>query len=153
MIPPAIVYPTLPAMTDEQIDKVRRLEEKFQEMPQRPIATHHLLHGGMYARTITIPAGVAITGALVEVATVLIVNGDCLVFVGDETVSVNGYLVIPGSKGRKQVFLAKTDTDLTVIFPTQAKTVTEAEKEFTKEAERLGSRQHADLDTFIITGE
>ena len=35
---------------------------------QVPIETRHVLHAGMYARTICIPAGVLITGALVKVA-------------------------------------------------------------------------------------
>ena len=150
---PALAYPTLPAMTDEQIDLVRAVEAKMLEMPQISIPTHHLLHGGMYARTITLHTGMAISGAQIEVATILIVNGKCSVFAGDDTIEIDGHAVIPGSKGRKQLFLAETETSLTVVFPTQAKTIEDAEEEFTKEAARLGSRQCAEHDTHIITGE
>lgn len=154
MIPAvADTSPRLVPMAPEAIDKVRRLEANLKEMPQVAIRTEHLIHGGMYARTIRIPAGAVLTGALIKLATVLIVSGECTVFTGGDTLELRGYHVIPASAGRKQVFLAHVDTDLTMLFPSGAASVEQAEAEFTDEAHLLLSCQIADQDSITITGE
>lgn len=132
---------SLPAMTDEAVDQSRRAEARMLGMPQVNLPVSHALHAGMYHRTITIPAGVAITGALIRVPTLLIVDGDCEVFTGNEVATLEGHNVMQCQPHRKQVFLAHSDTHLTMIFPTLAATVEEAENEFTDEAARLQSRQ------------
>lgn len=149
----AVAENRIPAMSSEAIDKARRLEAKLIGLPQVPTKTSHLIHGGLYARTIHIPAGAVLTGTLIKLATVLIVNGDVTVFTGGDTLDLCGYHVIPASAGRKQVFLARADTDLTMLFPSRAATVAEAEAEFTDEAHLLLSRQRDDLDQTTITGE
>ena len=115
------------------------------------LAVHQ--HGGMYVRTIRIPAGVAITGALIKVSTVLIFNGHASLFNDGEAVELCGYHVIPAFRGRKQVFLAHTDTDLSMLFPSTAKSVEEAEEAFTDEADRLISRLDPKTNSMMITGE
>lgn len=132
---------TLPAMTEEAVDQSRQVEARMLGMPQVELPVSHALHAGMYHRTITIPAGVAITGALIKLPTLLIVDGDCEVFTGAEVASLQGHHVLQCQPNRKQVFLAHSDTHLTMIFPTRAETVEEAENEFTDEAARLQSRQ------------
>lgn len=149
----AVATPALPAMSENALDLVRRLEAANLELPQAPIATSHLIHGGMYARTIRIPAGTVLTGAFIKIPTALVFNGEATVFVGDDVLHLFGYQVIPASAGRKQVFVAHADTDLTMIFPTSAKTVAEAEAEFTDEAHLLLSRSQADQSHTTITGE
>ncbi|MDR0439472.1 MAG: hypothetical protein LBI59_00590 [Candidatus Accumulibacter sp.] len=147
----ATISPCFPAMSDASVDKVRRLETWLLDLPQVDIPTRHVIHAGMYARTITIPAGTVITGALIKVPTMLVVFGDCTVFVGESSLRLTGHHVVPASAGRKQVFVAFEDTTLTMIFPTQAKTVEEAEAEFTDEFARLLSRH--DKNEVVITGE
>ncbi len=143
----------LPAMTQDQINKVEVLEHFSRALcEQEEIPTEHLIHGGMYSRTIHMPAGTVLTGALLKVPTVLVVAGDCAVFIGEETIELRGYSVLPGSAGRKQAFLAHTDVSMTMLFPTQAKTVAQAEQEFTDEYELLLSKQQ-DCVTTRITGE
>lgn len=132
---------SLPAMTGEAIDKARETESRMLGMPQVDLPVSHALHAGMYHRTIIIPAGVAITGALIRVPTLLIVSGHCEVFTGTNVATLRGHHVLQAEAGRKQVFLAHADTHLTMIFPTAAVTVEEAEDEFTGEADRLQSRQ------------
>jgi hypothetical protein len=143
----------VPAMTDQAVEKVRALENVLLELPQVEIKTHHVLHGGMYARTIKIPAGVMLTGVLINVATTLIVNGDCNVWVGDQTVHLEGHHVLAASANRKQAFMAVRDTYLTMVFATNATTIEQAEEEFTSEAHLLMSRQAGHENTIIITGE
>lgn len=132
---------SLPAMTSEAVDAAYAIEDRMLGLPQIDLPVSHALHAGMYHRTITIPAGVAITGALIRVPTLLIVDGDCEVFTGNEVATLEGHHVMQCQPHRKQVFLAHSDTHLTMIFPTQAATVEEAENEFTGEAARLQSRQ------------
>ena len=122
------------------------------QAPQVEIDTSHIIHGGMYARTIMIPAGVMLTGALIKIATLLIVQGDVLVYIGDKTIELTGYNVLPASANRKQAFFAKTNTFLTMIFPSQATDIESAELEFTDETNMLISRKNS-FNKIIITGE
>lgn len=144
--------PHLPAMSADAVERVRRLENHMRHLPQVNIHTDHLFHAGVYARTIRIPAGVALTGALISCATVLIFSGHATVFIGGETVQLQGYHVIPASAGRKQAFVAHEATDLTMLFASAARSVAQAEAEFTDEAHLLLSRQR-DAETITITGE
>jgi hypothetical protein len=75
-----------------------------------------------------------------------------MVLVGDEWQCVDGYRVLPASAGRKQVFVSRGAFLITMLFPTKAKSVEEAESEFTDETHLLLSRKQ-DLNTVVITGE
>lgn len=141
--PPQVIR----AMTAQAVDKVRALEQRAMQLEQTPITTHHLIHAGVYARTIMIPAGVVLTGALIKRATVVTVSGDVETNAG----RITGYHVLPASAHRKQAFLAHSDTHITMSFATQAKTVEEAEAEFTDEADLLFSRSGENV--VHITGE
>lgn len=153
MTVPAVAAGRILPMTAEAIARVRRLEAALLELPQVPIATDHVLHGGMYARTIMIPAGVVLTGALIRVPTVLILAGDATVDTGEDAVRLTGYHVLAASAHRRQAFLAHADTWLTMVFATRAATVAEAEAEFTDEAHLLLSRQPGAANTIHLTGE
>jgi hypothetical protein len=140
-------------MSESAIEKVRDLETVLMELPQEPIGTDHVLHGGMYARTIKIPAGVAVTGTVIKVATLLVFQGDALVNTDDGPIELHGYNVMAASAGRKQVFVALTDTLLTMIFPSAAQTIEQAENEFTDEAHLLLTRRGIGTQRIVITGE
>lgn len=149
----ADVRPFLPAMTEQAVAAVREMESRLKQREQVPIRTDHLIHGGMYARTICLPAGAALTGALLKVATVLIVHGHCTVFAGEDEIHLSGFNVLPGSAGRKTAFLAHSDTHMTMVFPSDAKSVADAEDQFTDEPSLLMSRHDGAGDTVTITGE
>jgi len=143
----------LPAMTEDAIAKVRAIEAMSLALcEQVEFPTEHVIHGGMYVRTLHMKAGEVLTGALLKVPTVLIVSGDCSAFIGEETIELRGYSVLPGSAGRKQVFLAHTDVSMSMSFPTKAKTVAEAEQEFTDEFAMLMTNRQDCVQT-LITGE
>lgn len=144
--------PSLPTMTSDDVEKVRRLETQLRDLEQVPIRTDHHFHAGLYSRTIHIPAGVLLTGALIRIPTLLIVSGHGSVFTGGEPLELCGYHILPGHAGRKQAFLAHADTDFTMIFATQATTVEQAEVEFTEETHLLMSRQQ-NGDMIFIAGE
>jgi hypothetical protein len=149
----ALVRQHIAPMGDVAIENVRRLENLAREMPQVAISTDHTLHAGMYARTVFVPAGVMITGVMIKIATLLIVHGDVVVYVEGGPMQLRGYTVLPASAGRKQAFVAQTDAWLTMVFPTDAKTVEEAERQFTDEIDRLSSRRDAGSNSTTITGE
>ncbi|TXH01379.1 MAG: hypothetical protein E6R09_06815 [Rhodocyclaceae bacterium] len=128
-------------MSESSIAKVSALAEIAGQAEQAEVTTHHLLHAGMYARTMRLAAGHVLVGALVRVPTIVIFHGDAEVYVGDASLRLTGYHVIPASALRKQVFLAYSDCDLTAIFATEAETVEQAENEATGEAENLLSRR------------
>ena len=69
---------TIKPMTPAALDAVYRLEDEILKLPQIDMETHHVIHGGMYARTITVPAGVVTTGALIKKATILIAQAGAL---------------------------------------------------------------------------
>lgn len=141
------------AMTPQAVDKVRELETRLLADSQVLIPTDHILHAGMYARTIVVPAGVALTGALLKIATLLIISGDMILYVDGAPHRLTGYNVFAGSAHRKQAGLAVTDTAVTMIFKTDVKTVAEAEEEFTDEAHMLWSRLDGAINNIIFTGE
>lgn len=149
----AVERKAIPAMSERAIGNVRQLETAARALQQVSIVTEHVIHGGMYARTVMVPAGTMITGALVKIPTMLIVHGDCVVYIGSGPMELTGYNVLPASAGRKQAFVARTDTWLTMIFPTSAAGVEVAEHQFTDEVELLSSHRDAEINRIIITGE
>ena len=143
----------IPAMSDEAVDMVYGLEVYTSKMPQIRIDTEHVLHAGVYARTITIPAGTLLTGVLIKCATLLIVNGDVCVYIDGQPHHMAGYNVLAASAHRKQAFVAITDTQLTMIFASDADNIAAAEEEFTDEPHILMSRVEGAVNTITITGE
>jgi hypothetical protein len=142
----------LPAMSQDDVNRVRDFEDFMRSLDQVEIQTTHHFHAGLYSRTIRIPAGVVITGVLIKIPTLLILSGHATVYVGGETIELGGYHVLPAFAGRKQVFVAHAETDLTMVFATSATTLEEVEAEFTAEPESLRSRQVSG-NTIIRTGE
>lgn len=141
------------AMNEVSIDKIRQLENSLLECTQEAIETKHLIHAGMYARTILIGRGVLLTGALIKRATTLVIWGDLIISTGDDLIEMRGYHVIAASKNRKQAFLAKEDTYITMLFPTNSMSVHDAEEEFTDEPDLLMSRRQDSVNIITITGE
>ncbi len=130
-------------MTALAIERVKTLEQAIEREAQIDIPITHTLHGGLYARTAHIPAGAVIVGALIKVPTLLILNGDCDVYTGEEVAHLNGYYVLSADAGRKSAFFAHQHTTLTMVFPTRAATVEEAEAAFTDETDKLQTRNRS----------
>jgi hypothetical protein len=138
-------------MSDGILANLTVIQNKLLALPQIEVQTDHIIHGGMYTRTIRLAPEVVLAGALVKVPTMLIVSGKTAVFTGESWIELDGYHVIPARAGRKQIFITREDTNITMIFRTDAKTVEEAESEFTEEAESLMSRK-SNHDTVTIIG-
>ena len=147
------VHTRLSPASSGAIDKVRRFTEILQQLPQVPFVTEHLLHAGMYTRTVRLPAGTAAAAVLIKVPTVLIFQGEAKVYSDDEVIYVSGYSVLPGSKGRKIAFVTLSDVAMSMLFPTTLKTVDEAQRAFTDEHELLVPLSRVDEHVTLITGE
>lgn len=144
---------TIPAMSEQAVTKVAALEEEVRKLPQADIETLHTVHGGVYTRTVMIPRGVVITGALIKIPTTIIVSGDTTVFMGNGARRLRGYHVLPASGHRKQAFYAHEDTWLTMLFRTDSRNIAEIEQAFTDEYESLVSQRSRAANKIIITEE
>ena len=151
----------IPAMSAASIARVAGwTEASLRLLPQVPFVTEHRLHAGMYFRTVTIPPPVPgdlsrSTGVLVKRDTVLTICGRVIVYMGEDEppLFVNGQRVLLGSAGRKQAFLGLSEFTMTMAFATNAKTVAEAEAEFTDEIDLLCPLSDAERHDIIVTGE
>ena len=135
------------------LDQIFQASDVIRQFPQVEVITEHLLHGGMYARTIRREPGIVAVGSIILRATVLIVNGSCSMMVEDRRIDLTGYNVLPGLPGRKSFSLTHGPVEMTMIFPTAATTVEEAENEIFGEADQLMSRKDGSKDQIKITGQ
>lgn len=106
----------------------------------------------MYARTVYLPAMGLFTNVLIKIPTLIIVSGYCFMLAGDKWAKLVGYNVIPAASGRKQICITKEPTTVTMIFPTSAKTVEDAEAQFTDETSDLLSSKQPESNVVVITG-
>jgi|TARA_R110000823_G_scaffold23531_9_gene70175 hypothetical protein len=140
-------------MSSDAIAKAVTLEAEMRKLnTQVNLATSHLIHAGLYHRTVFIPAGVLVAGAFVRIDTTIIVHGDITVYVDGDPILLTGHNVLPAYAGRKQAAYAHRDTYFTMSFATEATTVEQAEEEFTNEVEALGSRRAEANNVVMITG-
>jgi hypothetical protein len=122
-------------------ETVRALEAEMLALPQVDLQTEHLIHGGFSVRTVFIPAGVVVTGALTNLDNICIVCGDITATTDEGTQRLTGFNVIPAGKGFKRAVYAHTDTFWTTIHRTDKATQAEVEDEMTNEAAMLQTRR------------
>jgi selenocysteine-specific translation elongation factor len=138
----ALIDKTLPPTTPEIMEKIALVEARIRPHEHTlQIKMEHSLHAGMYARTCRLAAYQVITSVLIKIPTLLVVNGDCVVLAGDEWRELTGYNVLNAPSGRKQIYVTRGETEITMVFPSNAKTVEEAEDEFSDESANLLSRR------------
>lgn len=143
---------TLPCMAIDAVAKVGHFEGLILQHEQVHVKTEHLIHAGMYCRTVRVAKGTIFTGALVKIATVVIVMGDVVAYIGGAPLHLMGYHVLPAGAGRKQAFVAKEDTVITMMFATTATNVDEAEKQFTNDYASLMSNKDDNSNEVLVTG-
>jgi hypothetical protein len=73
--------------------------------------------------------------------------------IGDRRVDLNGYNVLAGLPGRKSFSIARGPVEMTMICPTLAQTVAEAEDEIFAEADLLVSRRDGNPNQSLITDQ
>lgn len=128
-------------ITHPQLEAVRRVEQALMQLPQVNLRTTHQVFGGMYARTIYIPAGTMLTGALTNKDNICIVCGDITVTMQEGPVRLTGFHVLAANAGAKRAGYAHADTTWTTIWTTDLLDITAIEDEMTNESAMLQTRQ------------
>jgi hypothetical protein len=122
-------------------ESVRQLEDHLIGLPQVDLGTSHVVHGGMYARTVLIPAGTTMTGAMTNADNICVVCGDITVTTDDGPMRLVGFHVLPAKAGAKRVGVAHADTYWTALFVTDKADIQDIEAQLTDESERLLTRR------------
>lgn len=144
---------TLDLAPVDTTDKVRVLEAALAQLPQVDLQTTHVIFGGMCARTIFIPAGVALTGALTNIDNICVVQGDITVTTDDGPMRLTGFNVLPASKGAKRAGVAHSDTWWTCLWCTDLTNIEAIEDEMTSESAMLQTRRtELDFTKFELIG-
>lgn len=123
------------------VEFVRRAEAFLLALPQIDLGTQHLVHGGVSVRTILVPAGCHVTGALTNIANVCIVHGDITVTTDAGPQRLTGFHVLPANAGSKRYGVAHKDTWWTTVHHTDLTDIAAIEDEMTNEAEMLQTRR------------
>ena len=138
----ALTVTDIPPSTALELETLESYIADVAELPDPDdLKTEHFLYAGLYSRTLYMPKNTVIIGAFIKVPTVVSVSGHCIMSTGLKSVELKGYHVFKGSAGRRQAFIAVEDTYITMSFATNAKTVEEAEEEFTAEFNQLITRR------------
>lgn len=111
------------------------------QLPQVDLSTSHVVHGGMCARTIVIPAGTILTGALTNADNICVMCGDITVTTDDGPVRLTGFHVLPAQAGFKRAGVTHADTYWTTVWPTSLTDVDAIEDEMTSESGQLQTRR------------
>ena len=122
-------------------EKVAALEKFALQMPQVDLSTSHLVHAGLCARTILIPAGTLLTGAQTNMDNICVVFGDIEVTTDDGVQRLTGFNVLPAKAGFKRAGFAHSDTWWTTLWPTELQDIDAIEDEMTGEADMLQTRR------------
>jgi hypothetical protein len=123
------------------VESVRALENVILQFPQTDFNTSNVVHGDMCARTIFIPKGTILTGALTNVKNIMISSGDITVTTDEGTKRLTGFHVIKATAGNKRAGIAHADTYVTMVWPTKLTNIEEIEDELTDESAMLQTRR------------
>lgn len=100
-------------------EKVVRLEQELQNVPQVDCPVRHYFAPGMYAREITIPAGVVLIGAIHKTENLVILSKGRLRLVTDsEVTEISAPYTTKCMPGAKNAAVALEDSIWTNFFPT-----------------------------------
>lgn len=120
---------------------VAALERAALQLPQVDLSTTMTVIGGVCARTILIPAGTFLTGALTNIDNVCVMVGDITVTTDEGAMRLTGHHVLPAAAGAKRAGLAHADTYWTTIWRTDLTDPQAIEDEMTGEAGMLQTRR------------
>jgi hypothetical protein len=120
--------------------KIARLEQSMRDLPQVDMQTTHALSGGVYARTVFIPAGCVVVGATHRKDHICIIDGDVETILDGQNRRIEGRVVINGQAGVKRAVYAHSDTLWTTVCATGLRDIAEIEAELVEEPEMLQTR-------------
>lgn len=122
-------------------ERIEQLTQELLKAPQVDVKTSHALSGGIYARTMYVPAGTLLTGATHK-------KDHINVFIGDFSVSsieglfrYTGHHVIECKAGIRRAILAHVDGVWTTLVRTDLTEINDIEDESVVESGSLQTRQ------------
>ncbi len=99
-------------------DKILTLEHFIEELPQADCPVRHYFAPGLYAREITIPQGVTLTGAIHKQQNLAILSkGRLLLATEHGPVEISAPCTLPVTVGAKNAALALEESVWTNFFP------------------------------------
>lgn len=101
------------------------------EQPQVHIEVHHSFSGGMCTRTVKVPKGVLLMGAIHLTDHVNVMYGDISIFSDGVERRLTGYNVVPSAAGVKRLGFTHEDTYWSTILRTDLTTAEEVESQLT----------------------
>lgn len=126
--------------------QVERLEALAEHLPQVTIPTEHVISGGMYARTIDIPADTYLTGAAHKTDHLCVCMGDIEVLTDEGPQRLTGLHVLATKAGIKRAGYTHGPTRWTTICRTALTDIEAIEDELVEQPERLQTRRTALAD-------
>lgn len=99
-------------------ERVERLERIYEQYPQVVCPVRHHFAPGVYAREMTIPAGVHAVGAVHKTEHLSILVGHCLLTTDDGAKEFDGHNTFVSRPGAKRAIVAIGDVVMTTIHPT-----------------------------------
>jgi len=120
---------------------INEFEAMLLQLPQVDLPITHTLSGGMYARTMSIPAGVAVTGATHKKDHLCVIVGDISATTDNGVERLTGYNVIAAKAGIKRAVFTHSDTTWTTICKTDLVCIEDIEEELVEESDRLMTRK------------
>lgn len=96
---------------------ILELEKAILNEEQEHVEPIHTIHAGMYARTVTVPQGMMLTGAIYKYDHIEIMSSGKLLVTTDNGSSrmLTGFNIIPALSGKKRAAFAVEDTTWTTI--------------------------------------
>jgi hypothetical protein len=129
-------------------ERVYRLEEELQKLPQVDCPVWHFFAPGLYARKMLIPKGTVLTGAVHKTEHLCIVSGDIDVTTDDGMQRITDqHRIIASKPGAKRAGYARKDTYWTTVHATEETDLDKLVVELTESTnqELLGGDDNAQL--------
>lgn len=130
-------------------EQIERFEGVLLQVEQQQggieLETWHHFADGLVARTILIPAGACLTGAVHKAEHLNIAHGDITVWTEQGMRRLTGYHVLPALPGAKRVGLTHAPTYWTTVHlnPANERDITALEDALVEDSHRLQSRRLA----------
>ena len=124
-------------------EQIEQAEQALLTFPQVVLETWHHFADGLVARTIMIPAGTVLTGAVHKAEHLNVCFGDIDVMTDAGMQRLTGYHVIPSLPGTKRIGRTFADTLWTTVHlnPGNERDIAKLEDALVEDAHRLQSRR------------
>lgn len=133
-------HETLAVLSNPSAESIDRYESYLYKLAQVDFQTTHTISGGLYSRTIFIPAGVSLVGATHSKDHVNVMVGDITVTTDTGMKRITGFNVFPTKAGMRRVGYAHSDTYWTSVIRTDETELSKIEEDITPDSQKLQTR-------------